>query len=364
MLSPRSDYPFSAVVGQDRLKKALLLAALEPALGGVLISGHRGSAKSTLARSLADLLNNKPFINCPLAVSEDRLLGSLNLEKVLANGQVQFLAGLLAKAHEGILYVDEINLLPDHIVDLLLDVSASGINYLERDGISHQHPARFILIGSMNPEEGHLRPQLLDRFGLFVDIKTNPDLALRLEIVASRLAFDDDPIAFQQRYAEQQVQLQDTLATAQQQLIHVKASSKIKIDIAQRCLQGNVEGVRADLALFRAAKAHTALRGGDVIETKDIDAVADFVLAHRQQEVAQESSQNKAPPTDPKATDSDNDNDQSLNQPNQNHSQNQTDQGDWGVMATETVGIALNRQLDPSDFIKRQEDLAQKKKQR
>ncbi len=355
---PKPQYPFSAVIGQDKLKKALLLSASDPSLGGVLVSGNRGTAKSTLARSLADLLDNKPFVNCPLGVSEDRLLGSLNIEQVLQNNKATFSPGLFSKAHQGVLYVDEINLLPDHIIDLLLDVSASGINYVERDGISHQHDAQFILIGSMNPEEGALRPQLLDRFGLFVDISENPNLDDRLKIVESRLAFENDPITFYKTYADRQNATKQLVRHANHTLKRVVASDDIKMDIAQRCLQAEVEGVRADLSLFRAARAQAAMRGGKNMRKEDVDAVADLVLAHRRQSPSQNSQQNTAEQNPPSHNPS-----HSESTDKQGKSKEQSSQGDWGTMPTEEVTIGLARQLDPHQFTtKNQTPREQKKK--
>ncbi|MCK5813545.1 MAG: AAA family ATPase [Cocleimonas sp.] len=359
-------YPFTAVIGQDSLKTALLLVASDPALGGVLLSGNRGTAKSTLARSLADLLDDRSFVNCPLGVSEDRLLGSLDVEHALANGQLKFSAGLFAQAHEGVLYVDEINLLPDHLVDLLLDVCASGINYLERDGISHQHPAQFILIGSMNPEEGTLRPQLLDRFGLFIEIKNNPDLQQRLDIVEARLSFDADPINFCRQYAEEQTAVKQLVQTARQMLQQVIVSPKCKLEIARRCLEAGVEGVRADLALFRAARANTALRGDNKMLLADIDAVAALVLAHRRQDVLQpqQAETHSKKNHSNNSSDSTNKNNTiSQSNPPSHDLDKKSSQGDWGKMPVEDVQMGLQRQLDPSAFSDNNPALSQKKKQ-
>ncbi len=344
-------YPFSAVIGQDKLKTALLLVACEPLLGGVLISGHRGSAKSTLARSLADLLDNKPFVNCPLGVSEDRLLGSLNVEHALAEQKLIFSPGLLAQAHGGVLYVDEINLLPDHLIDLLLDVSASGINYLERDGISHQHLAQFILIGSMNTEEGALRPQLLDRFGLSIEINDTPNLQQRLDIVESRLSFDHDPISFCERYNEQQSKLKKLIHQTTKRLKQVHVSLQRKQEIAQYCLQAKVEGVRADLALYRAAKTQAALRGADNVLKEDIDSVMNLVLDHRRKESSSlpQASANFANKI-PKNQSSQQNENASRQHKENNDSNQQTSEGDWGQMPVEAVDIGFSRQLDPAKF--------------
>ncbi len=357
-------YPFSAVIGQDKLKTALLLVACEPLLGGLLISGHRGSAKSTLARSLADLLDNKPFVNCPLGVSEDRLLGSLDVEHALANRKLIFSPGLFAQAHGGVLYVDEINLLPDHLVDLLLDVSASGINYLERDGISHQHSAQFILIGSMNPEEGALRSQLLDRFGLSIEINDTPKLQQRLDIVESRLSFDHDPITFCQQYSEQQHSLRKLIHQTAKSLKQVHVSLERKREIAQYCLQANVEGVRADLALYRAARTKAALRGADSVQKEDIDSVMDLVLDHRRKEsppLPQASANSKN--VIPKDKSPQQDNNSSPQSREDKDSNQQSSQGDWGEMPVKAVDIGFSRQLDPEKFSQNNPLLMQKKKQ-
>ncbi|MDQ3897120.1 MAG: ATP-binding protein, partial [Actinomycetota bacterium] len=209
---PVTDFPFTAVVGQDEAKLALVLAAAEPAIGGVLLRGEKGSAKTTLARGLARLLpgdatgagrGGRPFVELPVGTTEDRLVGSIDLAAALTGGEVRFSPGLLAAAHGGVLYVDEVNLLPDHLVDVLLDVAASGVNRVEREGVSHVHPSRFVLVGSMNPEEGDLRPQLLDRFGLAADVTAPVDPAERAEAVRRRMAFDADPVAFRAAWPDE-----------------------------------------------------------------------------------------------------------------------------------------------------------------
>ena len=276
-----SHFPLAAVVGADDLKLALCLAAIDPAIGGVLIEGPRGMAKSTLARGLADLLASGTFVTLPLGASEERIVGTLDLDAALAEGRAQFSPGLLAKAHGGVLYVDEVNLLPDHLVDLLLDAAASGVNHVERDGISHRHAARFVLIGTMNGEEGELRPQLLDRFGLNLALDAQPQPAQRAEIVRRRLAFDADPQAFVQRWQAQQDELRSRCQRARQRLADIPLDDAALEQISQRCFAAAVDGLRADLVWLRAARAHAAWRAAERIEAVDIDAVAEFVLRHR-----------------------------------------------------------------------------------
>lgn len=276
-------YPLAAVVGAERLKLALCIAAIDPGIGGVLIEGPRGMAKSTLARGLADLLEQAPFVTLPLGASEDRVVGSLNLNAVLAQGEVRFAPGLLAKADGGVLYVDEVNLLPDPLVDLLLDVAASGVNRVERDGVSHEHSARIVLIGTMNPEEGELRPQLLDRFGLNVALDARPDPTQRREIITRRLAFDADPAGFVAHWAQAQAQLSQRCQQARNCLARIPLDDVALEAITQACYQAGVDGLRADLVWLRAARAHAAWRGASAIEAEDIEAVAEFALRHRRQ---------------------------------------------------------------------------------
>ena len=299
-------FPFSAIQGQDELKTALLLCAVDPLIGGVLIEGPRGTAKSTSARALAELLPSGRFVNLPLGAGEEQLIGSLNIEAALQGGAVEFKPGLLARAHEGVLYVDEINLLPDHLVDVLLDVSASGVNHIERDGISHQHAARFVLAGTMNPEEGQLRPQLLDRFGLFIQLQGHPDTATRQAIVRTRLAFDENPEHFVQQYQQAQQQLQQQLIQARQRQQRITYSDAHFAQVSSLCSAANTEGVRADLTLLRAARAHAALTGGNTeapqITQADIDTVKEWVLAHRRHPDAGPQQQNNAA-SEPEAQD-------------------------------------------------------------
>lgn len=253
-MSATVHYPLSAVVAADELKLALCLAAVDPAIGGVLIEGPRGMAKSTLARGVAELLPAGEFVTLPLGASEERIVGSLDLDAALGEGRARFSPGVLAKADGGVLYVDEVNLLPDHLVDLLLDVAASGVNLVERDGISHRHPARFVLIGTMNPEEGELRPQLLDRFGLNVRLDTQLPPAERAEIIRRRLAFDADPQAFVERWEGQQDTLRRRCAEARRRLARIPLDDAALDSIARRCFEAAVDGLRADLVWLRAAR--------------------------------------------------------------------------------------------------------------
>ena len=275
----RSRFPFSAVVGHDDAKLALLLAAIDPAIGGVLLRGQKGSAKTTLARGLAALLpGDAPFVDLPLGATEDRLIGTLDLGAVLTGEGRRFEPGLLAAAHGGVLYVDEVNLLPDHLVDVLLDVAASGVNRVEREGISHEHAARFVLIGSMNPEEGELRPQLLDRFGLAVDVTTSLEPRDRAEAVQRRLDFDADPAGVAQRHASAEQELRTRLACT----TAAHAPEALMVRIGALCAAAGVDGLRADLVISRAAAAVAGWDGRDEATVEDVRRVAPMALAHRQ----------------------------------------------------------------------------------
>jgi magnesium chelatase subunit D len=269
--------PFSAVVGQDDAKLALVLAAIEPRLGGVLLRGQKGSAKTTLARGLAQLLpGDAPFVELPLGATEDRVLGSIDLAALLTSGTPRFRPGLLAAAHGGVLYVDEINLLADHLVDVLLDVAVSGVNRVEREGVSHTHPARFVLVGSMNPEEGELRPQLLDRFGLAADITALGAVADRALAVQRQLALDADAAAAGAHVGDDE-QLRAVLATTR--------PAKVPADVVETAcavaLDVGAEGLRADLMLCRAAAALAGWEQRDDATVDDLRRVAPLVLAHR-----------------------------------------------------------------------------------
>ena len=314
--SAQESFPFSAVVGMDDMRLALILNAISPAIGGVLVRGEKGTAKSTTVRALTAVLPpvevvagcrfscppSAPDRRCPdgphahaaetgvraarlvelpVGATDDRLTGSLDLERALTQGVTSFQPGLLAQAHRGVLYVDEVNLLHDHLVDLLLDAAALGTNYVERDGVSIQHAARFLLVGTMNPEEGELRPQLLDRFGLTVEAAAPTEPVLRAEVVRRRLDFDADPVAFVARFADEQGALAEAIAKAQAQLASIVLDDAALQQIAAVCAAFGVAGLRADIVIARTATAHAAWRGAADVEREDIRVASRLALPHR-----------------------------------------------------------------------------------
>ncbi|WP_285423939.1 ATP-binding protein [Pseudomonas sp. efr-133-TYG-103a] len=334
-MTDTSHFPLAAVVGADDLKLALCLTAIDSKIGGVLIEGPRGMAKSTLARGLADLLASGQFVTLPLGATEERLVGTLDLEAALGEGRARFSPGVLAKADGGVLYVDEVNLLPDHLVDLLLDVAASGVNLVERDGISHRHPARFVLIGTMNPEEGELRPQLLDRFGLNVALSGQTAPQQRGQIIRRRLDFDAAPEAFCEQWAPEQQALKARCENARARLSTIELDDLSLAIITERCFAAGVDGLRADLVWLRAARAHAAWRGETSISEADIDAVADFALRHRRQ----------APPPQPPASSGQADEPQ-VQSAQQDAAQGQRQgEGSWGAMPARAVATGARREV-------------------
>ncbi|WP_330234377.1 VWA domain-containing protein [Nocardia sp. NBC_00508] len=291
---PTSDgdagFPFSAVVGQERLQLALILCAVHPGIGGVLVRGEKGTAKSTVVRALAQLLppvvdetGARParLVELPVGATEDRVVGSLDLERVLRDGEQAFRPGLLAAAHHGVLYVDEVNLLHDHLVDVLLDAAAMGRVHVERDGVSHSQPARFVLVGTMNPEEGELRPQLLDRFGLTVDVAASREVDVRMAVVRRRLDYEADPAGFVARYAEADRAVAGQIRSARERIGRVVLDDVELRRIAALCAAFDVDGMRADLVVARTATAHAAWRGGDAVTEDDVRVAAELALPHR-----------------------------------------------------------------------------------
>lgn len=283
-------FPFSAVVGQERLQLALILCAVHPGIGGVLVRGEKGTAKSTVVRALAQLLppvvdetGARParLVELPVGATEDRVVGSLDLERVLRDGEQAFRPGLLAAAHHGVLYVDEVNLLHDHLVDVLLDAAAMGRVHIERDGVSHSHPARFVLVGTMNPEEGELRPQLLDRFGLTVDVAASRDVDVRMAVVRRRLDYEADPDGFAARYVAADREVAERILTARDRLSEVALDDVELRRIAALCAAFDVDGMRADLVVARTATAHAAWRGSDTVTEDDVRVAAELALPHR-----------------------------------------------------------------------------------
>jgi magnesium chelatase subunit I len=313
-------FPFSAIVAQEEMKRALMIAAIDPSIGGVLVFGDRGTGKSTAIRGLAALLPEieavagcpcncapgggraaclescreraaeggestaripVPVIDLPLGATEDRIAGALDLEKALTRGEKAFEPGLLARANRGFLYIDEVNLLEDHLVDLLLDAAASGENVVEREGLSIRHPARFVLVGSGNPEEGELRPQLLDRFGLSVEIATPKDIPTRVEVVKRRDAFERDPAAFATKWSAEDKRLRDAILAARERLATIETPDTTLERAAALCLALGTDGLRGELSLLRAARALACLQGADAVETGHLKQAAPSALRHR-----------------------------------------------------------------------------------
>ncbi|MBC3887875.1 VWA domain-containing protein [Acetobacterium paludosum] len=309
-------YPFTAIIGQEAMKKALLLNVVNPKIGGVLINGEKGTAKSTAVRALAPLIEKK-IVELPLSISEDRLVGSIDMEKTLASGSVYFEAGVLKKADKNILYVDEVNLLQDYIIDILLDISANGVNHIEREGVSFSHASEFILIGTMNREEGELRSHFLDRFGLSVNIRGEKEPRSRVEILKRQYQYEENRQAFCQSYGAQDAKLKAVIIDAKERMKGVVVTEENLEKIISLCLQANVIGHRADLVMEQTAKAIAALNGRLEITDADIEEAAFFALTHRQrdQEPQQQDQENSESPepedeADPNENQSDPDDDE------------------------------------------------------
>jgi magnesium chelatase subunit I len=317
--SPRAAFPFTAIVGQEEMKLALTLSAIDSSIGGVLVFGDRGTGKSTAVRSLAALLPRMPavagcrygcdpdlpeslceecverrkkaalkrstvpvpVVDLPLGTTEDRLVGALDLEQALSRGVKVFEPGLLARANRGFLYIDEVNLLEDHLVDLLIDVAASGENVVERDGLSVRHPAKFVLIGSGNPEEGELRPQLLDRFGLSVEVKTPTELSMRVQVIKRRDAFEQDRAKFAADWLASEEALRRAILAARRRLAQVTLSDQILEWVATLCMQLGTDGLRAELTLMRAARAAASYAKASAVSAAHVRSVAAAALRHR-----------------------------------------------------------------------------------
>lgn len=309
----RHPFPFSAIVGQDQMKLAMILTAVDPGIGGVLVFGDRGTGKSTAVRALAALLPPiqklkgsatnaarleempewaddvsgeiveapTPVVDLPLGTTEDRLVGALDIERALSRGEKAFEPGLLARANRGYLYIDEVNLLEDHLVDLLLDVAQSGESVIEREGLSVRHDARFVLVGSGNPEEGELRPQLLDRFGLSVEVRSPDDIDERVEVIRRRAAFDTNPTAFVSKWAPEDAKVRDQILAARKVLPNIEAPDETLRDCAGLCVAIGSDGLRGELTLLRAASALAAYEGSNAVTRDHLTTVAPMALSHR-----------------------------------------------------------------------------------
>lgn len=275
------NYPFCAIVGQEEMKLALLLNLINPALGGVLIRGQKGTAKSTAVRALADLLPQVHVVELPVSATEDRVVGTLDIEQALKTGEKKFEPGILAQAHGNILYADEVNLLDDHVVDVLLDCAAMGVNTVEREGISYSHPARFTLIGTMNPEEGDLRPQLLDRFGLVVDVGGETDAARRAEVVRRRLEFEREPGDMVRRWEEEQKCMGKRILQARDRWDQVQCDDDMLELVVDVSIALKVDGHRADIAMVKTAMTLAAWEGRTSVCEEDIERAAIMALPHR-----------------------------------------------------------------------------------
>lgn len=274
-------YPFTAIVGQNAMKEGIILNLVDPSIGGVLIRGQKGTAKTTAVRAVPDLVRGMRVVELPMNATEDRVAGTLDFETAVKTGEKKFEPGILYEADGAILYADEINLLDDHIVDLLLDAAATGRNTVEREGISYSHPSRFILVGTMNPEEGSLRPQLLDRFGLVADIEGEQGLEDRIKIIENRLAFEKDPAKFLRRYSRKQRELERKITAARAMLPEVTVSSDMLRLAAEIGLVYGTQGHRADICMIKAAKAEAALGGRTEVTKEDLRKAAELVLPHR-----------------------------------------------------------------------------------
>lgn len=274
-------FPFTAIVGQETMKKGLLLNLVNPRLGGVLIRGEKGTAKSTAVRALADVVPGLRVVNLPVSATEDRVVGTLDIEHAIRQGEKKFEPGLLAAAHGHILYVDEINLLDDAIVDALLDAAAMGVNTVEREGVSHSHPARFILIGTMNPEEGELRPQLLDRFALSVDVCGERDIFSRMEVMRRRLEFESDSGRFRRLYEREQTELYERIGEARRLLEGIEPTEEMMEWAAKVGIRLGVDGHRADITLMKTAMSIAAFSGRKAVTHEDMAEAALLVLPHR-----------------------------------------------------------------------------------